>query len=289
MNLPTPQQLRERFGTNLRVLLKDAVSVSQVCRDIGVNRTQFIRYLSGEAHPRPDVLFKICQYFKVDARILLEPVEDIRSPDPFHLGLADDGVTELVPASQRQIPDGTYISWGYGTLWPGCVFRNPVSVFTRDGVRRTRTRIPAWVLGWSGLNQDQTFHDFRAILVRQNEGVLMIERNSGSDILMLYEFRRGVVHNDRFFHGIYMIGTTPIVDIPHAVAPMLLERLPSGYRAIRSVLKIGDAIMAEEDAPGPVRAALAEIARTTFMTPNHAFWGRSVEALKARLRQRART
>jgi transcriptional regulator with XRE-family HTH domain len=42
---------------------------------LGINRTQYNRYLAGEAFPRPDVLHKICCFFKVDARILLEPLE----------------------------------------------------------------------------------------------------------------------------------------------------------------------------------------------------------------------
>ncbi len=71
MRAPTPQQVRDRFGKNLRILISREPSVSQVCRNIGVNRTQFLRYLSGEAHPRPDVLQRICKHFGVDARILL--------------------------------------------------------------------------------------------------------------------------------------------------------------------------------------------------------------------------
>ncbi|MBU2867162.1 helix-turn-helix domain-containing protein [Pacificibacter marinus] len=63
------------FGANLRTLSASALSIAELCRDLGINRTQFNRYLSGEAFPRPDVLDQICRYFGVDARILLEPLE----------------------------------------------------------------------------------------------------------------------------------------------------------------------------------------------------------------------
>jgi transcriptional regulator with XRE-family HTH domain len=72
-----PAKLRGMFGRNLRVLVSSYRSVAALCREIGVNRTQFNRYLSGESFPRPDVLHRICQYFGVDARILLEPVENL--------------------------------------------------------------------------------------------------------------------------------------------------------------------------------------------------------------------
>lgn len=70
-----PVQLRAIFGTNLRKLSARAPSIAELSRDLGINRTQFNRYLQGEAFSRPDVLDKICRYFGVDARILLEPLD----------------------------------------------------------------------------------------------------------------------------------------------------------------------------------------------------------------------
>ena len=69
----SPADLRNMFGENLRVLAKKYPSISELSRRLGINRTQFNRYLSGESFPRPDVLDRICSFFKVDARILLEP------------------------------------------------------------------------------------------------------------------------------------------------------------------------------------------------------------------------
>ena len=77
MTPPSPSELRDTLGANLRELAKSTPSISALCRDLGINRTQFNRYLSGESFPRPDVLFRICQYFNVDARIILEPLSEI--------------------------------------------------------------------------------------------------------------------------------------------------------------------------------------------------------------------
>src|SRR6056297_545020 len=76
-----PAKIRGMFGRNLRVLVSSYRSVAALCREIGVNRTQFNRYLSGESFPRPDVLHRICQFFDVDARILLEPVDELHPTD----------------------------------------------------------------------------------------------------------------------------------------------------------------------------------------------------------------
>ncbi len=73
----SPAQLRNMFGANLRQLSEGYPSISALSRDLGINRTQFNRYLSGESFPRPDVLARICAFFDVDARVLLEPVDEI--------------------------------------------------------------------------------------------------------------------------------------------------------------------------------------------------------------------
>ena len=78
---PDPSELRAVFGQNLRHLSKEHSSIASLCRKLGINRTQFNRYLTGESFPRPDVLHKICRFFGVDARILLEPVATIKNPN----------------------------------------------------------------------------------------------------------------------------------------------------------------------------------------------------------------
>ncbi|SHE57437.1 Cro/C1-type HTH DNA-binding domain-containing protein [Ruegeria intermedia] len=70
------------LGANLRQLVGSYASVSEVCRRLGINRTQFNRYLSGESFPRPDVLDRICRFFGVDARILLTALSEIQKNDP---------------------------------------------------------------------------------------------------------------------------------------------------------------------------------------------------------------
>ncbi|WP_298847683.1 helix-turn-helix transcriptional regulator [uncultured Ruegeria sp.] len=80
-DIRSPAELRAMFGANLRQLARRYRSISALCRQLGVNRTQFNRYLSGESVPRPDVLDRICRFFDVDARILLKPLDEIESTE----------------------------------------------------------------------------------------------------------------------------------------------------------------------------------------------------------------
>ena len=61
----SPSELRSMFGSNLRSLARTYPSISELSRQLGINRTQFNRYLAGESFPRPDVLARICDFFDV--------------------------------------------------------------------------------------------------------------------------------------------------------------------------------------------------------------------------------
>jgi transcriptional regulator with XRE-family HTH domain len=83
--MTSPADIRTIFGENLKLLIADYPSVTYLAHELGVNRTQLNRYLSGDSFPRPDVLARICKFFGVDARILLEPLNDIKNLRPRHL------------------------------------------------------------------------------------------------------------------------------------------------------------------------------------------------------------
>lgn len=70
--------LRYVFRDNLQLLIaRDGKSVSSICRDLDINRTQFNRYKDGESWPgNPIILNKITTYFDVDANILLVPLQE---------------------------------------------------------------------------------------------------------------------------------------------------------------------------------------------------------------------
>ncbi len=94
------------FGANLRVLASQYPSVSGLCRQLGMNRTQFNRYLSGQNFPRPEVLERICRFFGVDARILLQPLDEITQTHPHPAAEMLDRF--LVPKEKPTLASGFY-------------------------------------------------------------------------------------------------------------------------------------------------------------------------------------
>ena len=55
----------QNMGFNLRKLCEGKPSISYVCKELGINRQQFAKYINGENFPRQKTLKKICDYFDV--------------------------------------------------------------------------------------------------------------------------------------------------------------------------------------------------------------------------------
>jgi len=175
----SPSELRNMFGANLRLLARAYPSISELSRQLGINRTQFNRYLSGESFPRPDVLARICAFFDVDARVLLEPVENISSAkDP----LTGQFLRDFVGGGVQTVHEDMFPSGFYrfsrrsflnrdqfvsGIVW---VFREGRTTFIRGYEARA-------AMAAQGLGMDRTEREFRGLVLRQEDGVAaMISR-----------------------------------------------------------------------------------------------------------------
>ena len=58
--------LRENLSINLRALCREHGSVAAICREMGVNRQQFDRYLTMDALPNKATTERICRYFAIE-------------------------------------------------------------------------------------------------------------------------------------------------------------------------------------------------------------------------------
>ncbi|NVO55572.1 helix-turn-helix transcriptional regulator [Rhodobacteraceae bacterium B1Z28] len=118
-DIRSPAEIRAMFGSNLRRLARQYPTVSELCRQLGINRTQFNRYLSGESVPRPDVLDRICRFFDVDARILLKPLDGIPSSNRHP---AASTLTEFLGLGSDSLSKTTLLSGFYAATeyTPSC-------------------------------------------------------------------------------------------------------------------------------------------------------------------------
>lgn len=180
---PTPSELRNTLGANLRVLARETASISALCRDLGINRTQFNRYLSGESFPRPDVLFRICSYFNVDARIILEPLDEIGANN--RALLTHPEIREFLSPGVSQLPESMFPSGFYqfarrSFLDDSQFIRGLVYVYRKDGATFLRGYEAKDAMVQQGLPTEAQAREFRGLLLAQEGGIagLVSRRNS---------------------------------------------------------------------------------------------------------------
>jgi transcriptional regulator with XRE-family HTH domain len=145
-------------------------------RQLSINRTQFNRYLSGESFPRPDVLGRICSFFNVDARILLEPVELIgRGEDPVSNPYLRDFVgAGTRDVSERVLPSGffrfsrrSFLSETQFVMGLVMIFRNGPNTFLR-GLETRRA------MQMQQLPDHPDAREFRGFVCQQEDAVAII-------------------------------------------------------------------------------------------------------------------
>lgn len=127
------------FSQNLRFLCAEAPSIAQVCREIGLNRQQFNRYLSGAGLPSAHNLRRIARHFAVAEADLFadparfaaarRPVAAPNLPAPLtHLGR---GFADQARHLRRFL--GSYHGYYRTPTWPGQVLRSLIHLKEQDG------------------------------------------------------------------------------------------------------------------------------------------------------------
>lgn len=172
-----PAALRQVFGQNLRELCRGYASVSGLCRELGINRTQFNRYMTGESFPRPDVLHRICEFFGLDARILLEPVDTLRPTGNDLVGhpyLAGFFGGATVQVAEAIFPNGFYRFARKSFVDPHRFVIGLVLIGRADGYTFLRGLEPRSALREQGLSLATRDREYRGIVMRQEEGVMAV-------------------------------------------------------------------------------------------------------------------
>lgn len=257
-----PARIREVFGNNLRVLVAQAPSVSQVCRDIGVNRTQFNRYLGGESFPRPDVLKKICDHFDVDARILLQPMDDILDENARASKLLS--VADSMLRYKSMFIDETSLPSGHYLLYRHCYFdqsRISTSLFrvsrTENGFVELEGYMPRKGASRLGLGVTGQGRRLKGNIFDLPNGFAFLMTLNTVPAWHFGMMTRYYLGNPGLYNGMSVSTHNPMRSFP-----VLLEQLPDGYSAM---LKVRGRLTSldMQDVPHYVRSFFSTAPRTT--------------------------
>ncbi|QUJ77967.1 helix-turn-helix transcriptional regulator [Sulfitobacter albidus] len=232
------------FGANLRSLSAPFGSVSKLSRELGINRTQLNRYLSGESFPRPDVLARICSFFDVDARVLLEPIDSLprtkdAGEDPF--------VADFLGAGERHIPQAHLPDGFYRVLRRSFSredrFHSVLVRICRVGARTyLRGFAPISALPRDAMVRSTSAREFRGRVMSQGDGLsIMMTGQNGTDAVFNY-LRKMPSHRNNLWLG-YAVRSVPEHAAGERVTRTLYEylgnRISDGLTAGRRAGPLG--------------------------------------------------
>lgn len=246
----SPAELRDMFGANLRLLAKQYRSVSDLSRQLGINRTQFNRYLSGESFPRPDVLDRICDFFGVDARILLEPAEKIGGQndvltDPYLIDFVGARVHDI---PQRDFPNGFYQFSRRSFIDESRFVTGLVYVFRKGGHTFVRGYENRKSMKHQGLPFDSQTREYRGYLTAHEDGIaaIMSRRNA---MTCSFNFLSQVASFENNFWVGYAARTVPESNSDTRIVRMVYEHLGSEISKVLAVARKAGFILLDDLQP----------------------------------------
>ncbi len=196
-----PVALRAQFGRNLRLLCENYPSVSEVCRQLDINRAQFNRYLNGESYPRPDMLARICAFFETDARILTEPLEDVAKVQPdllSHPEIRDFTALEKTRVSEDVMPNGFYRFSRQSFLFPERYIVGLLYLYRKDGWTFLKGSEARQSLREQGLSNDTNVRQFKGYAQKIEDGIAIVVSRRNA-MTSTYSFITPVASFDRNF------------------------------------------------------------------------------------------
>lgn len=135
----------DNFSKNLKFLCGFYSSISEVCRQLDINRQQFNRYLGGNSFPSYKNLKKICDFFGVENEEITEPPPLFKSKvsPPSHLQskhvipeqLAHI-IMPLLTGSKEGMEryEGYYYRYFYSFGFPGFIFRSFMKIYKSNDI-----------------------------------------------------------------------------------------------------------------------------------------------------------
>lgn len=232
------------FPENLRLLCAYRPSISQIGRDLDINRSQFNRYLAGTSLPRPALMRRICDYFGVEPYEIAMPHAEFEQIVKLK-GLEGDSSARLMRRHLDRVMGlndarirhlaGMFWEYSYSMSQPGKVVRALIS-FQQDGKQMIYRRLER-----IGPHDAPVHRHYRY------QGVALM---TGDRIFMSdYEFTAGVELTQTVLYPDYALRWTRLhgvrlgVSADHRHMPcavrVCFERVPKGMKVMGALRRCG--------------------------------------------------
>lgn len=201
--------LRDTLRDRLREAVLRVGSVAETAKLIGVNRTQFSRYLAGQSMPRPDLLYRLSRTLGLPMEWFFDARPDSAQSLAEHqmgAALRDDLAGKGFLLSPADLPEGFYVVWKK-TFMSALPYEFLIAqVHLRDGIGHIRVadswrrNIPT---GRNPMPPRSRLLEFTVI--RSMNGIFMLGV-TGTENRVLVHFMRQTARNWSSAYGIQFTG-----------------------------------------------------------------------------------
>lgn len=243
--MPTsPAPPPAHLAANLQLLCSFKSSIAEAARALGVNRSQFNKYLAGSSQPRPALLRRIGDHFGLEVHELLMPTEDFaallevrRRPASGRHAALHASVDALLDAAdpRGQALVGRYFEHYQSMSTPGFILRALVDFEWRDRVIYYR-RIERIVRPGARCRRHFVYHGVALML---GDRIILTDRESRLGI----EATQTILYPDFTRSQASLIGIKLGIAANRSRSPcaarVLLERTPAGAGFIECLRQCG--------------------------------------------------
>ncbi len=254
--IPSTRELRENVSHRLSLAVTKVGSVTEISQMIGVNRTQFSRYLSGKSMPRPEILYQLSLQLDL-------PLEWFFSSDPdFKSELAvlqfGSAMSELVRGRNFQIMDDV-VQDGFYLLWKGMFNQASgaealiCSVTSYAGVKKIKLSIRRALADEGVIDGLSTEHYFiNGVMFKSSEGVLTLFSESRFNIMWAGYVQKAYLKQSRGLDenltGL-LTNYRPVGRNAVSFVPLVLEKISEKEGEVFSAARRSTRYFAEEIPP----------------------------------------
>lgn len=137
--------IRKNLAANLRRLCDTGGSISAICRELGINRSQFDRYLQGKVLPNNATTRRICVYFRISEPELFEGSTSTHpgGVPPNLPAKLESLLREALHPPAPPIEDGTYFTY-FSIPGRSDMMMRTVTFIKRESDVVTFRRVTGW-------------------------------------------------------------------------------------------------------------------------------------------------
>lgn len=255
------------LAENLRWACSTKPSISLICRELGINRQQFNRYVTGESRPSAYNLSRIASYFGLTPadferpeKSFRERFREIRNPGNAISDLVQSAFPGDVAALRPYL--GYYQTYHTSPSWPGMIIRAFCSVYEHEGLVYVKTveriRDPGREISQLG--------KYQGLVSYLRDRIFIVEKSTLQHLVSETILLPATVHQKLYLKGMTFGLSWRQANLPYA-SPMIWRHLGTVADIRKGVAECGALSIDSAKIPPLVRDFIGDSSARVGIAP----------------------